>query len=285
MSTESSRNLAASVCARLKQRADAASQDFNLTLTHYGLERLLYRLSVSDHANSFLLKGALLFSLWYDVPHRPTRDVDLLGCGADDVKSVVAVFRAIAGIPVADGMAFDASSVKGSEIRKQAGYNGVRVDMRAMLDGARIALQIDVGFGDAVTPEPQNVSYPVLLAEFAAPQLRAYPKYTVVAEKLHAVCVLGMANTRMKDYFDLWVLLQDAELQDAELRRAVAATFARRGTALPSGTPAGLRNAFAEDAAKQMQWQAFLKKNRLDGMPLTDLVNRLRARLVAAGVV
>lgn len=285
MSTESSRNLPGSVRARLKQRADAAGQDFNLTLTHYGLERLLYRLSVSDHANSFLLKGALLFSLWYDVPHRPTRDVDLLAYGADDVESLVAVFQAIAGIPVDDGIAFDARSVKGSEIRKQAGYNGVRVDMRAMLDGARIALQIDVGFGDAVTPGPQNVSYPVLLAEFAAPQLRAYPKYTVVAEKLHAVCVLGMANTRMKDYFDLWVLLQDAELQDVELRRAVAATFARRGTALPSGTPAGLRDEFSEDAAKQMQWQAFLKKNRLHGMPLTDLLNTLRERLDAAGII
>ena len=115
--------------------------------------------------------------------------------------------------------------------------------------------------------------------------MRAYPKYTAVAEKLHAVCVLGMANTRMKDYFDLWVLLQDAELQDVELRRAVAATFARRGTVLPSGTPAGLRNEFAEDAAKQMQWQAFLKKNRLHGMPLTDLLNTLRARLEAVGVV
>lgn len=285
MSTESSRNLAVSVRARLKQRADATKQDFNLTLTHYGLERLLYRLSVSSHANSFLLKGALLFFLWYDVPHRPTRDVDLLGYGADDVESLVAVFQAIAGIPVDDGIAFDARSVKGSEIRKQAGYNGVRVDMRAMLDGARIALQIDVGFGDTVTPGPQNVSYPVLLAEFAAPQLRAYPKYTVVAEKLHAVCVLGLANTRMKDYFDLGVLLQDAELQDVELRRAVAATFARRGTVLPSDTPAGLRNEFAEDAAKQIQWQAFLKKNRLDGMPLTDLVNMLRARLEAVGVV
>jgi predicted nucleotidyltransferase component of viral defense system len=285
MSTGSSRNLAASVRARLKQRADAVGQDFNLTLTHYGLERLLYRLSVSDHANSFLLKGALLFALWYDAPHRPTRDVDLLGYGADDVDSVVAVFQAIAGIPVDDGIVFDVQSVKGSEIRKQEGYSGVRVDMRALLDGARIALQIDVGFGDAVTPKPQNVSYPVLLAEFAMPQLRAYPKYTVVAEKLHAICVLGMANTRMKDYFNLWVLLQDAELRDVELRRAVVATFARRGTALPSGTPAGLRNEFGEDAAKQMQWQAFLKKNRLSAMPLTDLVNFLRAKLDAVGIV
>jgi predicted nucleotidyltransferase component of viral defense system len=273
------RNLAASVRARLKLRADEAGQDFNLTLTHYGLERLLYRLSVSEHANSFLLKGALLFSLWYDTPHRPTRDVDLLGFGADDVASLVAVFQAIAMVAVDDGMEFDTQSVKGSEIRKDAGYGGVRIDMLAKLDGARIALQIDVGFGDAVTPAPQNISYPVLLAEFAAPQLRAYPKYTVVAEKLHAICLLGMANTRMKDYFDLWVLLQDSGLENAELIRAVKATFERRGTKIPSQTPVGLSDVFSADAAKQSQWQAFIKKNRLTGIALPELVVVLRTRV------
>jgi predicted nucleotidyltransferase component of viral defense system len=281
MKSQSHRNLAASVRARLKQHADEAGQDFNLTLTHYGLERLLYRLSVSEHANSFLLKGALLFALWYDTPHRPTRDVDLLGFGADDVASVVAVFQAIARVAVDDGVDFDAQSVKGVEIRKVAGYGGVRIDMRATLDGARIALQIDVGFGDAITPGPQNVSYPVLLPEFAAPQLRAYPKATVVAEKLHAICTLGMANTRMKDYFDLWVLLQDAELEPAALRSAVVATFERRGAALPSNTPAGLGDVFSADAAKQAQWRAFLKKNRLTDMPLPYLVASLRAKFEA----
>jgi predicted nucleotidyltransferase component of viral defense system len=281
MTPLSHRNLAASVRARLKLRADEAGQDFNLTLTHYGLERLLYRLSVSEHANSFLLKGALLFALWYDTPHRATRDVDLLGFGADDVASVVAVFQAIARVAVEDGVEFEARSVKGSEIRKVAGYGGVRIDMRATLDGARIALQIDVGFGDTVTPSPQNVSYPVLLPEFAAPQLRAYPKATVVAEKLHAICTLGMANTRMKDYFDLWVLLQDSELDGAGLSRALAATFARRGVSLPSITPVGLSDAFSADAAKQLQWQAFLKKNRLTGMPLHSVVAALRAKFEA----
>jgi predicted nucleotidyltransferase component of viral defense system len=281
MKQQSRRNLAASVRARLKLRADEVGQDFNLTLTHYGLERLLYRLSVSEHANSFLLKGALLFALWYDTPHRPTRDVDLLGFGADDVASVVAVFQAVARVAVDDGVEFEAQSVKGVEIRKDAGYGGVRIDMRATLDGARIALQVDVGFGDAVTPGPQNVSYPVLLPDFAAPQLRAYPKATVVAEKLHAICVLGMANTRMKDYFDLWVLLQDAELGAAALRSAVVATFERRGSFLPSNTPAGLSDAFSVDAAKQAQWRAFLKKNRLTDMPLPSLVASLRAKFEA----
>ncbi len=198
-----SRNLAASIRARLKQHADAAKQDFNLTLTHYGLERLLYRLSISTHASNFLLKGALLFSLWYDLPHRPTRDVDLLGFGPDDIDSAVATFREICQIAVEDGIAFDPVSVKGTVIREEAGYCGVRIDLLAKLDGARIALQVDIGFGDAVTPAPEAISYPVLLDDLPAPQLRAYPKYTVVAEKFHAICLLGMTNTRMKDYFDL----------------------------------------------------------------------------------
>ncbi len=198
-----SRNLATSIRARLKQHADAAKQDFNLTLTHYGLERLLYRLSISTHASNFLLKGALLFSLWYDLPHRPTRDVDLLGFGPDDIDSAVATFREICQIAVEDGIAFDPASVKGTVIREEAGYCGVRIDLLAKLDGARIALQVDIGFGDAVTPAPEAISYPVLLDDLPAPQLRAYPKYTVVAEKFHAICLLGMTNTRMKDYFDL----------------------------------------------------------------------------------
>ncbi len=198
-----SRNLATSIRARLKQHADAAKQDFNLTLTHYGLERLLYRLSISNHAPNFLLKGALLFSLWYDLPHRPTRDVDLLGFGPDDIDSAVATFREICQIAVEDGIAFDPVSVKGTVIREEAGYCGVRIDLLAKLDGARIALQVDIGFGDAVTPAPEAISYPVLLDDLPAPQLRAYPKNTVVAEKFHAICLLGMTNTRMKDYFDL----------------------------------------------------------------------------------
>jgi Nucleotidyl transferase AbiEii toxin, Type IV TA system len=186
-----------------------------------------------------------------------------------------------AGVAVDDGVEFDPQSVKGVEIRKDAGYGGVRIDMRARLDGARIALQVDVGFGDAVTPGPQNVIYPVLLSEFAAPQLRAYPKATVVAEKLHAICILGMANTRMKDYFDLWTLLEDTQLQVVELNHALVATFTRRGTTLLSSTPVGLSDAFSADAAKQAQWKAFLKKNRLTDMPLQYLVATLRAKFEA----
>lgn len=280
-----SRNLAASIRARLKQRADAAQQDFNLTLTHYGLERLLYRLSISDHSSNFLLKGALLFSFWYHLPHRPTRDADLLGFGPDDIDSAVATFRDIRQIAVEDGMVFDAASVKGVVIRKEAGYSGVRIDLLAHLDGARIALQVDIGFGDAVTPEPESISYPVLLDGLPAPRLRAYPKYTVVAEKFHAICLLGMANTRMKDYFDLWVLLSENTLAAAELRRAIEATFKRRQMAMPTALPAGLSDAFAADALKQTQWNAFLKKNWLNAMPLADVVTRLRGEMRMVGVI
>lgn len=271
-----SRNLSASVRARLKQHADATKQDFNLTLTHYGLERLLYRLSISPHAGNYLLKGALLFSLWYDQPHRPTRDADLLGFGPDDIDTAVSAFREICQIEVEDGIAFEPASVKGLEIRKEAGYGGVRIDLQAKLDGARIVLQVDIGFGDAVTPAPETVDYPVLLGDLPAPQLRAYPKYTVVAEKFHAVCLLGMANTRMKDYFDLWVLLTEGSLEPAELHRATEATFTRRGLAIPEMTPSGLSDMFAQDATKQRQWMAFLKKNRLQPLDLAQVVELLR---------
>jgi hypothetical protein len=272
-----SRNLAASIRARLKNHADAAKEDFNLTLTRYGLERLLYRLSVSPHANRFLLKGALLFSLWYDQPHRPTRDADLLAFGPDEVDAMVDAFREICAVPCDDGLVFDLQSVHGAEIRKSAGYGGVRIELQARLDGARISLQVDVGFGDVVTPGPQAVRYPVLLDGLPAPALRAYPKATVVAEKLHAICLLGLANTRMKDYFDLDLLLEDEALDLAELRLAIKATFVRRKLALPSDWPVGLSDAFAADPLKQAQWTGFLRKNRLEPVPLPALIGRLRA--------
>jgi hypothetical protein len=271
-------NRGASIRARLKQNPETSRQDLNLTLTKYGLERLLYRLSISEHAPNFLLKGALLFQLWYGQPHRPTRDADLLGFGLDDLPTQVSVFRSICSIAVDDGVVFDPDSVAGTEIRKDAGYGGVRIDLRASLDGARLALQIDIGFGDAVTPAAQPVTYPTLLADVPAPTLRAYPKATVVAEKLHAVTVLGMTNSRMKDFFDLWVLLHDTTMDDAELQRAIEATFARRQTAMPGAQPIGLSDAFFEDATKQVQWRAFLKKNKLAPMDLGEVVRTIRER-------
>lgn len=271
------RNLAASIRARLKQHADASKQDFNLTLSQYGLERLLYRLSISAHAPNYLLKGALLFSLWYDHPYRPTRDADLLGFGPDDIDTAVSAFREVSQIEAEDGVEYEPDSVRGSEIRKDAGYGGIRIDLRAKLDGARIAPQVDIGFEDAVTPGPESATYPVLLHDLPAPQLRAYPKYTVVAEKFHAVCLLGMAKTRMKDYFDLWVLLTEDTLDPVALHRAIEATFARRRLAIPTATPAGLSDDFAQDVVKQRQLSAFISKNRLASLALDPVVARLRS--------
>jgi len=270
-----SRNLAASVRARLKQQADAGGENFDLVLTRFALERLLYRLSISTHADNFLLKGALLFSLWFEHPHRPTRDADLLGYGASDAASLVAKFREIVSISVDDGIQFDVRSVQAESIRKQDGYGGVRVDLRATLDGARIAVQVDIGFGDAVTPGPESVHYPVLLDDLPVPQLRAYPKYTAIAEKLHAICLLGMTNSRMKDYFDLWVLAQEPDIDAATLAKAIAATFARRGMDVPNAMPMGLTAMFAGDTVKQRQWAAFVGRNALQAPSLIEVVEHL----------
>lgn len=274
-------NRAASIRARLKRHADATKEDFNLILTRYGLERLLYRLSISKHAPDFILKGALLFQLWYGNAHRPTQDADLLGFGPDDAATLVETFRSICTVQIDDGVVFDPDSIRGTEIRRNASYGGVRVDVRATLDSARIALQVDVGFGDVVTPHPQPILYPTLLGDMPAPNLRIYPKTSVIAEKLHAVCVLGVTNSRMKDFFDLWVLLHDSAIDDNELVEAIAATFSRRATALPDGVPDGLSDAFAADAARRIQWRAFLKKNDLDIHELGEVITFIRTRFLA----
>jgi Nucleotidyl transferase AbiEii toxin, Type IV TA system len=187
---------------------------------------------------------------------------------------------------VDEGVVFDATSVTGSPIRKDAadgGQGGVRIELRATLDGARLSLQIDIGFGDAVTPAAQSIDYPTLLSDVPAPTLRAYPKATVVAENLHAVTVLGMTNTRMTDFFNLALLLRDDTLDDAELKRAIEATFARRQTVMPSAMPIGLSDAFAGDTTKQTQWRAFLYKNKLEPLDLDHVVKAIRARTAQFG--
>jgi len=277
-----SKDLAASVRARLLNKAKAEQSDFNGVLVRYALERLLYRLSQSAHADRFLLKGAMLFTLWYDMPHRPTRDVDLLGFGPSDLASITQTFRDIASVVAEDGMRFDPESVLAEEIRKEAGYAGVRVLLSAELAGARVKTQIDIGFGDAVTPGPVHAVYPVMLDDFPAPTLQAYPVYTVIAEKLHAIALLGMANSRLKDYLDLSVLLEREVLDADILAKAIAQTFRRRGMQVPTALPIGLSDEFGNDASRQVLWQAFLKKNQLPGVPLPELVAALRARFESA---
>lgn len=274
-------NVAASVRARLLNVAKAQGVDFNQVLVRFALERILYRLTQSPHADRFLLKGALLFTLWYDMPHRATRDVDLLGFGASDLRSVAQVFRDIAALAVDDGIVFDPASVTVEEIRKEAGYGGVRVIVAGDLARARCKTQIDVGFGDAVTPAPVDSVYPVLLEDLPAPRLRAYPTYTVIAEKFHAIALLGMTNSRLKDYFDLSVLFEREVLDASLLAQAIKATFERRGMAAPVALPVGLTEEFGTDVSRQALWLAFLKKNELPPEPLAAIVGRLRVAFSA----
>ena len=274
------RNVAASVRARLLNRARETQQDFSLVLTRYAIERLLYRISISNHADQFLLKGALLFELWFDIPHRPTRDADFLGFGSAELPRIESIFKDICAIETPDGVAFQADTVRATEIRKDANYAGVRVTLLGLIDGARCQIQVDIGFGDAVTPGPEDVAYPVMLSEFEAPKLRVYPRYTVVAEKFEALSSLGIANSRMKDYFDLWILARTTDFDGDILRQAVQATFDCRKTALTGQAPFGLTDAFAQDLQKQAQWRAFLRKNKLEALELGEVIVVLSAFLL-----
>lgn len=269
-------NLAASVRARLQNRARADNVNFQQILTRFALERLLYRLSISKHGDQFLLKGALLFDLWYQKPLRPTQDVDFLGFGSDDVARIAGVFRDICSVDVEDGIAFDTASVRASAIRHEANYGGVRVNLLGTLAGARCPVQADIGFGDAVTPGPVDAIYPTLLPDLPAAHLRVYPKYTVIAEKFHAIVEHGIENSRMKDFFDLWVLTREPNLDPAILRQAITATFDRRRTALPAATPIGLSDEFIADRLKQSQWLGFASRSRIEVPPIEQVVTHLR---------
>jgi predicted nucleotidyltransferase component of viral defense system len=251
-------------------------------LTRYAVERLLYRLSRSEHADRFVLKGAMLFQVWGGAPYRPTRDLDLLGHGDCSISGLEQVFRQICEQPVEDdALEFRADTVRAERIREGEQYEGVRLRLVAGLARARIPIQVDVGVGDRVTPSPQPIEYPTLL-DLPAPQLRAYTRESVIAEKYQAMVMLGMVNTRMKDFYDLWVLAHRFEFQGPLLAQAIRATFAARRTDFPDGTPRALSGEFVEDAAKQTQWLAFLQKSGLPGGPstLAEVAGTLRRFLM-----
>jgi predicted nucleotidyltransferase component of viral defense system len=271
--------LAQSVQVRLVQHAKEIGADPNLVLARYGIERFLYRLSRSRHAEQFVLKGALLLLVWLGETLRPTRDADLLGFGELSDEALAGIFKEVCGVEVdPDGVTFDPDSVTVAAIREEDAYGGRRVMLQGRLGAARLTVQVDIGIGDAVTPAPQWLEYPSLL-DLPPPRLRAYPRETVVAEKVHAMVLFGTRNSRMKDYFDVHALLREEKLDANELVRALSATFERRRTALPEGPPAGLSDAFTDDAAKQSQWRAFLNKNRLKGPELDAVVAEIREAL------
>jgi hypothetical protein len=275
-------SLAESVRQRLLNLAHKNAEPFDLILTRYGLERLLYRIGQSKWKRNFLLKGAMLISIWCDSPHRPTRDLDLMIYGKADAEYLKEVFQSICNMKVEDdGIKYDAETVACTEIRERNIYHGIRVKLMATLAGAKLRLQIDVGFGDAVVPEPKEITYPTLL-EFPAPRIRSYSMYTVVAEKFQAMATLGIFNSRMKDFFDIRVMAGEFEFSGAVLCSAIESTFGRRGTELPLETPIALTNTFAVDKFKIFQWDAFVRKNRPDikEKSLADIIDFLRSFLM-----
>lgn len=272
-------DLAASIHARLSARAKERGEVFQEVLTRYGVERFLYRLSRTPARDTLWLKGALLFDLWFDVPHRPTRDADFRGFGPADQDELESVVRDACAIEVLDGMIYKPASMRVREIREDTRYAGLRVTLTGMLKNARCPVQLDIGYGDAVTPGPEEALYPTLLDNLPAPRLKVYPRETVIAEKLEAIATFGIANSWMKDYFDLRALAREGATDPRVLSEAIRATFERRRTLLPEGMLLGLEDRFARDKVKQAQWNAFLAKNRLEGSPLEVVVHEVRAFL------
>jgi len=251
-------NLSASVRQRLLTLAQSRNWEFNRVLARYGIERVLCRLAASSHGERFLLKGATLFTVWEGSPHRATRDLDLLGLLRRSLEELVALFREVIATPVEpDGLVF--GEVTAEPIRAAMEAGGIRIVIRAELAGARIPVQVDVGFGDATVPPPVTVEFPTLL-NTPKPKLRAYPPETVIAEKLEAMVRLGLANSRMKDFFDIWHLAQAYAFDGELLTGAIHATFAARKTPLPTDPVTALTSKFSEDPGKRIQWNAFVQQ-------------------------
>jgi len=275
------RNLAASVRDRLVARSRERGEDFQFVLQHYGAERFLYRLGESAYRDRFVLKGAMLFALWGGSVYRPTRDLDFTGYGSSETEAVLACFREIFVQAVEDdGLIFDASTLAAEPIRDDAAYDGLRVKFTVTLGQARIHMQIDVGFGNVIEPPATEAEYPTLL-DAPAPRIRAYPQEAVVAEKLHAMVLLGERNGRLKDFYDLYVLTKEFPFDGRRLAGAITATFERRRTAIDVAQPAALAPRFFSDETRAAQWRAYADRNRLPGAPADfDAVGeRLRAFL------
>jgi hypothetical protein len=254
--------MAASVRQRLLNLSRDRQEDFGVILTKYGLERVLYRIAQSKHRELFVLKGALLFELWTEQRYRPTRDADFLARGHNSPERFIEIFKEICEMKVEDdGLQFDASTVTAERITEDADYEGIRVKFIGHLEDARISIQIDLGFGDVITPAAVEMQLPTLL-EMPAAKLLTYPRESVIAEKFEGLVSLGLANSRMKDLHDVRSLAAEFEFDGASLSEAIKKTFAQRQTKLPSGKPVVLTPEFFDNEDKKKQWGAFCSKNR-----------------------
>jgi predicted nucleotidyltransferase component of viral defense system len=272
------KNTTASVRQRLLNISREKGEDFNLILIRYAAERLLYRLSVSEYADHFILKGAMLFSVWFDAPHRSTRDLDFLAHGEPDIAQFQRVFETLCRQPVQkDGLQYDPKTIQIESIREPDEYGGLRVRMKSFLGDIPIPVQVDMGFGDIVTPKERIIEYPTLL-DLPTPKLKSYPPETMVAEKFHAMVYHGIAISRMKDFYDLYILKQNHAFNKKQLTTAIKATFQRRKTKIPSELPVALSDKFSDDPTKSTQWSSFIKRNDIKDAPgeLTIVIENLR---------
>ena len=273
-------NLSESIRARLLNITKKPGQyNFQTILLQFMLERFLFRIGQSHYKKRFLLKGAMLFALWYEMPHRATRDIDLLAFADNDLLVVKKIFQEIASISFNDGVIFHIDRISVNKILEKNIYSGAKVIIPAELAKARSNIEIDVGFGDAVIPGPIQATYPVLLNDFPAPELYTYPVYTVIAEKVHAIVEHGAKNSRMKDYLDLTVIFDRETLDMQLLLRAITATFKSRDTKIPNTMPVGITDVFANDPVKEVMWAAFLRKNQLSAKSLSETAKQLRDNL------
>lgn len=275
-------NVPASVRARLKNMAEKTGHPFMEILKRYAMERFLYRLSCSKYADKFVLKGALMFVVWKVADRRTTLDIDFLARFDNKIQSVEQFVREICGVnAVNDGLVFDASTVAGEKIKPDADYEGVRIKFTSFLEKARIPIQIDFGFGDEVYPEPEKIEYPVFL-DFPAPQLKGYPVETVVAEKFEAMIKLGALNSRMKDFYDVWLLMRKFDFNHGRLAKAMKTTFDHRKTAFPEGKKFFAVEIYDGKSDRQALWKAFLNKNKIKIAPekLSDAAEKIEKFLL-----
>jgi hypothetical protein len=263
---KSVKNIPASVHQRLLNKAKETSRPFNELLQYFGIERFIYRLSKSPHADKFILKGALMFSAWCGPASRPTMDIDLLGKINNRVEVITAAIKDACLMDVeADGISFNAETVEAVRITEDAEYEGVRVRVHGSLGNARVSIQIDIGFGDVIVPSPSTVSYPAIL-DFPAPELKGYTMESTIAEKFQAMVKLGVLNSRMKDFYDIWILSRTFDFKGEILAEAIEKTFANRNTPVNLNTTI-FDPSFGKDGDKNVQWQGFIRKSKLINAP------------------
>jgi predicted nucleotidyltransferase component of viral defense system len=282
MKTGRPANRPASVRARLQAFASAHKVDFQLVLVRYASERLLHRLMSSPYGDKFILKGAMLYLLWDAASPRTTRDIDLMGFGDSGLDHLRRMFREICLQSVTDdGLRFIPESVRAEAIREEQEYGGVRIRLYALLEKARIPIQVDIGFGNPPFPAPRRVTWPGLL-DFPNAKLKVYPPEASIAEKLEAMVRFGIANSRMKDFYDIWWMASHFSFRSVVLRKSIAAVFRDRQMNIPRRLPLALQEEFYRDSMKDAQWNAFLHRVRINDIPpsFPELGRFLRSFLV-----